>query len=62
MPELSGFIINMKISISLKIRKELKDTLAKLSNNDGRSETWHLERALLNYFKIKLGNRIKIKE
>ena len=42
-----------KTTISLKIKKELKDTLAKLSNTDGRSETYHLERALTNYFIAK---------
>ena len=39
-----------KTTISLKIRTELKRTLAKLSDNDNRSETYHLEKALQNYF------------
>ena len=42
-----------KTAISLKIKSYLKNLLEKLSDQDGRSETYHLERALINYFKAK---------
>ena len=47
----------IKETLSLKIKAEIKAMLEKLSK-DGRSQTYHLERAISNYYKIKIGNRL----
>jgi len=39
--------------ISLKLKPELKHQLKELSIIDGRSQTFHIEKALFNYFKAK---------
>lgn len=41
-----------KEPLSLKIKSELKEML-NLVTQDGRTQTYHLEKALINYFKAK---------
>jgi len=48
-----------KVTLSLKIKTPLKQTLSRLSKDDGRTETYHLERALENYFISKKINPAK---
>lgn len=43
----------MRIPISLKIEEKLRKGLTCLSDRDGHSLTYHLERALTNYLKSK---------
>jgi predicted transcriptional regulator len=45
---------------SLKIDQVLRDRLQELKEKDGRSLTYHIERAISNYLKIKLDNCLRI--
>ena len=47
---------------SFKINKALLDQVRTLKKNDRGSITWHIERAISNYLKIKLYNRLNIKK
>ena len=51
-----------KTTISLKIKKELKDKLNYLAKEKHTTETYLLEKALQNYFSITLGNRLTKKK
>jgi predicted transcriptional regulator len=42
-----------KIMLALEIDSELKSLLDECKKRDGHSRTWHLQRALKNYFKSK---------
>jgi len=53
-----------KIMLSLEIDEQLKAMLDECKKIDGHSRTWHLERALKNYFSAKklLGQNGNYKE
>lgn len=54
-----------KIMLALEIDEGLKMLLDECKKNDGHSRTWHLTRALQNYFtakKITLGQNGKTKD
>jgi predicted transcriptional regulator len=44
-----------KRKLTVLLPRSYKDALERLSEEDGRSQTWHLMRALSNYFKAKHG-------
>jgi len=43
----------MKTSIAFRIKTELAKGIKTLKEIDGRSQTYHIERALTNYLKAK---------
>ena len=42
-----------KVKVTVRLPEKTRDQLARVSAADGRTQNWHVERAILNYLKSK---------
>ncbi len=54
-------IMKSKTTIMMRIPVEVHKQMQEIKNCSERSYVWILKRAIDNYYKITVGNRIKIK-